>query len=221
MTDIATPQPISLAAEQAAAVPANAAALLARMEALPLSRWHLKARVIIGTATFFDAIDTVAIGLVLPVIGQAWQLTPGEIGWLISGGFLGQMIGAIGFGQLAERIGRIGTMMLTISVFALGGIGSAFAVGFASMMALRMFQGLGLGAQVPVAATYINEIAPAGKRGSFVLLYEFIFAFGIVIAGFLGRWAIPNLGWQSLFLVGSIPTLVVLLLLSMLQESQR
>ena len=222
MTDIATPRPIALGTGEAAVTSANAAApLLARMEALPLSRWHLKARVIIGTATFFDAIDTVAIGLVLPVIGQAWQLTPSEIGWLISGGFLGQMIGAIGFGQLAERIGRIGTMMLTISVFALGGIGSAFAVGFASMMALRMFQGLGLGAQVPVAATYINEIAPAGKRGSFVLLYEFIFAFGIVIAGFLGRWAIPNLGWQSLFLIGSIPPLVVLLLLRMLPESPR
>jgi MFS transporter, putative metabolite:H+ symporter len=195
MTDIATAQPASLATNRDAAVQGRAAGvLLASMEALPLSRWHFKARLIIGTATFFDAIDTVAIGLVLPVIGQAWHLTPGEIGWLISGGFFGQMIGAIGFGQLAERIGRIRTMMFTISIFALGGIATTFAAGLASMLAFRIFQGLGMGAQVPVAATYINEIAPASKRGTFVLLYEFIFAFGIVVAGFVGRWATPELG---------------------------
>ena len=191
------------------------------MEALPLSRWHLKARVIVGSATFFDALDTVAIGLVLPVIGQAWHMTPEQIGWLISGGFLGQFIGAIGFGHLAERIGRISTIMITTAIFALGGLASAFATGFASMIVLRMLQGLGLGAEVPVAAAYINEIAPANKRGSFVLLYEFIFAVGIVVAGFVGRWAIPNWGWQSLFLIGSIPPLIALFFMRMLPELPR
>src|SRR5256885_9865955 len=62
------------------------------------------------------------------------------------------------------------------------------SAGFASMFALRLLQGLGLGSEVPVAATYINEIAPASKRGTFVLLYESIFAVGIVAAGFIGRW---------------------------------
>lgn len=223
MTDIATPRSVPIASGDATSMAAAgaAAAIVARMEALPLSRWHLKARVIVGSATFFDAVDTVAIGLVLPVIGQAWHLTPGEIGWLISGGFFGQMIGAIGFGQLAERIGRIGTVMITTAIFAIGGIASAFAAGFVSMFLLRMVQGLGLGAEVPVAATYINEIAPASKRGSFVLLYEFIFAVGIVTSGFIGRWAIPSLGWQSLFLIGSIPPLVVLVLMRKLPESPR
>ena len=195
--------------------------IAARMEALPVSSWHLKARVIVGSATFFDAIDAVAIGMILPVIGRAWQLSPGEIGWLISGGFLGQMIGAIGFGQLAERIGRIPTAMITTAVFALGGIGSTFAVGFASMLALRFLQGLGLGAEVPVAAAYINEIAPAKNRGRFVLFYEFVFAIGLLVAGFVGRWAIPSWGWQSILWIGSIPPLFVLVLLRTLPKSPR
>jgi putative MFS transporter len=112
-------------------------------------------------------------------------------------------------------------MMLAISIFALGGIASTFATGFASMILVRMCLGLGLGGQVPIAATYINEIAPAAKRGSFVLLYEFVFAAGIVVAGFLGRWSIPAWGWQSLFLIGSIPPLFVLLLIRTLPESPR
>jgi len=222
MTNIAASDPAAIAADNATISTAVApSTLVGRMEALPLSAWHIKARIIVGSATFFDAVDTVAIGMVLPVIGQAWQLTPGEIGWLISGGFVGQMIGAIGFGQLAERIGRIPTAMITTAIFALGGIGSAFAIGFVSMFALRFLQGLGLGAEVPVAATYFNEIAPAGKRGRFVLLYEFIFAVGILVSGFIGRWAIPTWGWQSIFLIGSIPPLVVLLFMRTLPESPR
>jgi MFS transporter, putative metabolite:H+ symporter len=221
MSNVAAQGSIPVAADTTASAATKSAKILGRMEALPLSVWHLKARAIVGSATFFDAVDTVAIGMVLPVIGQAWHLTPGEIGWLISGGFLGQMIGAIGFGQLAERIGRIPTAMITTAIFALGGIASVFAVGFASMFVLRFLQGLGLGAEVPVAATYINEIAPAERRGRFVLLYEFVFAVGIVVSGFIGRWAIPAWGWQSIFLIGSIPPLIVLVLMRMLPESPR
>jgi putative MFS transporter len=195
--------------------------LVARLDALPISRWHLKARGLVGSATFFDGVDSVAIGMVLPVIAQAWGLTPQEIGWLISGGFLGQMIGAVGFGFLAEKIGRIPTLMLTTAVFAVGGIASAFAWGFGSMFVLRTLQGLGLGAEVPVAATYINEIAPADKRGRFVLLYEFIFVVGLVAAGFLGRFVVPTWGWQAFVLLGSVPPLLVLLFLRTLPESPR
>ncbi len=222
MTEMAAPGAVPIRVNERVVTAADAAAsVAARMEALPLSRWHLKARVIVGSATFFDAVDTVAIGLALPVIGQAWHMTPEQIGWLISGGFLGQFIGAIGFGHLAERIGRIPTIMITTVIFALGGLASAFATGFASMIVLRMLQGLGLGAEVPVAAAYINEIAPANKRGSFVLLYEFVFAVGIVIAGFIGRWAIPNWGWQSVFMIGSIPPLIALFFMRLLPESPR
>jgi putative MFS transporter len=191
------------------------------MERLPLSSWHLRARAIVGSATFFDGIDYVAIGMVLPVIGELWHLTPGQIGWLISGGFFGQMIGAIGFGRLAERIGRIPTAVLTTAVFALGGVASAFAWSFATMLVIRFLQGLGLGAEVPVAATYINEIAPASGRGRFVLLYELLFAVGLVAAGFLGRYMIPVWGWQSIFWIGSVPPLLIIPLLLRLPESPR
>lgn len=65
MAEIATPGAVPIPAkEQVLTATGAAATVAARMEALPLSRWHLKARVIVGSATFFDAVDTVAIGLV-------------------------------------------------------------------------------------------------------------------------------------------------------------
>jgi putative MFS transporter len=64
--------------ELAAPAPATAA-LLGRIERLPLSRWHLKARVIIGTATFFDGIDFLAIALALPVLAGSWHLSQVQV----------------------------------------------------------------------------------------------------------------------------------------------
>ena len=82
MAEMATPGAVPIPANEQVATATDASATVAaRMEAFPLSRWHLKARIIVGSATFFDAVDTVAIGLVLPVIGQAWHMTPEQIGW--------------------------------------------------------------------------------------------------------------------------------------------
>ena len=64
MAEIATPGAVPIKANEQVATTTDASATVAaRMEAFPLSRWHLKARVIVGSATFFDAVDTVAIGL--------------------------------------------------------------------------------------------------------------------------------------------------------------
>jgi MFS transporter, putative metabolite:H+ symporter len=75
--------------------------ILARIERLPLSSWQIKTRIVVGTATFFDAFDALSIAYVLPAIGPMWKLTPSAIGWLISAGFFGQLIGALIGGALA------------------------------------------------------------------------------------------------------------------------
>src|SRR3982751_167891 len=93
--------------------------IAARIERLPLSPWHLKLRIIMGIALFFDAFDALAIAYVLPVLIGMWKLAPSQIGALIAAGFAGQLVGAIFFGWLAERIGRIGGAVLTVALFSL------------------------------------------------------------------------------------------------------
>jgi putative MFS transporter len=92
--------------------------VVARIERIPISTWHVKARVIIGVATFFDAFDALAIAFVLPVLVPLWKLTAPEAGLLISSGYLGQLVGALVFGWAAQRFGRVKAMVWAVLVFA-------------------------------------------------------------------------------------------------------
>lgn len=193
----------------------------ARIERLPMSAWHVKARVIIGVATFFDAFDALAIAFVLPVIAPLWKLTGPQIGFMISAGYLGQLVGALLFGWVAQRFGRVTALAWSVAVLSLMSLACALAWDYQSLLVLRTLQGLGLGGEVPVAAVYISEIARAKGRGRFVLLYELIFPVGLVGAGLVARWVVPHLGWQYMFVIGALPAMLVLFMRRQLPESPR
>ena len=194
---------------------------MARIERLPTSWWQVKARIIVGTATFFDAFDALAIASVLPVVAPLWKLTQPQTGFLISAGFLGQLVGALLFGWLAEHHGRMTAMIWSIALFSMMSLVCAFAFDYWSLLVLRAIQGIGLGGEVPVAAVFISELAKAKGRGRFVLLYELVFPIGLVAASLVGLWVVPRLGWQYMFAIGALPGLLALLLRRLLPESPR
>lgn len=214
-----------MTASQTAAQPLTAGAatpedILARIERLPLSSWQIRTRIIVGTATFFDAFDALAIAYVLPVVVPVWKLTPGAISWLISAGYVGQLIGALIGGALTDRIGRRPMIVASVLWFGLFSLACGWAWDYQSLLVLRLLQGLGLGAEVPVAATYISELARAKGRGRFVLLFELVFPVGLLAVAVIGRWIVP-LGWQYLFFVGGVPALFALFMMLRLPESPR
>jgi putative MFS transporter len=195
--------------------------IVARLERLPTSWWQVKTRIIVGVATFFDAFDALAIATVLPVIVPLWKLTPPQIGFMISAGFLGQLIGALLFGWVAERFGRMTAMIWSIALFAVMSLVCAFAWDYNSLLVFRTIQGIGLGGEVPVAAVFISELAKAKGRGRFVLLYELVFPIGLVTASLVGLWVVPRYGWQIMFVIGALPAFLALALRWLLPESPR
>jgi putative MFS transporter len=195
--------------------------IVARIERLPLSSWHIKIGGIIGTGFFFDAFDAMAIAYTLPVLVGLWHLAPSQIGFAISIGFAGQLVGSVFFGWLAERIGRVPCAIASVAIFSVMSFGCAFAWDLPSMAVMRLVQGLGLGGAIPIFATYVNELASAKRRGRFAISYQATFAIGLPITAFIGRFVVPNFGWHWMFILGALPALLVLPFARYLPESPR
>ena len=178
-------------------------------------------RVIVGIATFFDAYTVLAIAFAMPSLVTEWKLTPAEVGLIISAGYVGQLFGAVIFGSVAEKFGRLKTLMITIVLFVSMDIACLFAWSGVAMMAFRFLQGVGTGGEVPVASAYINEFIGAEKRGRFFLLYEVIFPIGLMFAGMAGYFLVPIYGWKAMFIVGLVPSVLTIPLRYFMPESPR
>ena len=197
------------------------ARLMARMENVPFSRWHTKARIVMGTATFFDAFDALSLAFALPVLIGLWGISPAQIGILIAASYLGQLIGALVFSSIAERFGRTRGATAAVFIMSVMSLVCAFAGNFNALLVTRFIQGIGIGGHMPVAAAYISELSQAVGRGRFFLLYEMIFPVGLMATGQIGAIVVPTLGWQAMFLIGALPGLVIAGFIWFLPESPR
>jgi putative MFS transporter len=195
--------------------------IAARMERLPHSSWHNKLRLVIGSVNFSDAFDALSVAYVVPALIPLWHIVPAEIGLLISIGYVGQMIGAVLSGWLAERYGRVPLMVANIVLFSLMSLACVFAQNYPTLLTLRFVQGIGLGGEVPISNTYISEFAPSAWRGRFVLMQQLLFAVGLTTAALVGVFVVPHLGWQWMFVLGALPGLLVLPMIRVLPESPR
>ncbi|MET9595284.1 MFS transporter [Streptomyces sp. NPDC006516] len=195
--------------------------IAARLERLPHSRWHIKVRFLIGAVTFFEAFDQLLAASALPVLMKEWDLTTGQATFAVTAASVGMLLGALVAGWLGDHIGRVRTVALGVAVTGLASFAVAFSGSIETFSLFRFAQGLGIGGVVPVAATYINEIARSDKRGRFVLLYEMIFPAGLAAATLLAVWVVPSFGWRAMFVVGALPVLIAALLPRHVEESPR
>jgi putative MFS transporter len=184
--------------------------------------WSVRSRApwLLGVLMLFDSWDSVVIAFTLPLLTAAWKLTPLESSWLVSAGYAGQFLGAVVFGSVAERFGRLPILKLLVLVMSLLAVGCAMAQGFSQLLALRALQGIAIGGALPVAISYINEVAPTATRGRYFGTFQFLMTSGFGLAALASAWIIPAFGWPIMFALGAVPVLV-LPFTGMLPESPR
>ncbi|MEQ1869489.1 MAG: MFS transporter [Vicinamibacterales bacterium] len=197
------------------------AALIGRLERVPFSKWHVQARIIVGSATLLDAFDALSLAFALPVLIARWHLTATETGLLIGAGYLGQLVGALLLGAAAERYGRVPSMTMAVTLMSVMGLACGLSESYSVLLVCRVVQGIGIGGEMPVAAAYISELSRAHGRGRSFLLYEMIFPVGLMLTGQVAAWVVPVYGWQVLFFAGAVPGLLVAASLARLPESPR
>jgi putative MFS transporter len=198
---------------------------VARLERLPFGRVHFRIASLLGVGTFFDAFDSLVIATVLTVVITSFHVSLGSAGLLISAAYIGQFIGALTLGVVAERYGRRLAFIGSLAVFGLLSLAAAAAWNFESLLVLRLLQGIGLGAEVPIAGALFNEFVRGRSRGRAVMIYESIFSWGILLAPLIGLLFFqlfgPELGWRLLFAFGALPVVVAVVAYFKLPESPR
>lgn len=159
---------------------------------------------IVGTAWLFDAMDVGLLSFIMPIVHKEWALTNSQTGLISSISTIGMICGGFFFGYLADRIGRKDTLMLSLLTFSIGNFVLAFAQGFDSFLIIRFFVGMGLGGELPVAATYVSDLYSGTKRSRMLILADSFWALGWLVASFLSFALNGVLSWRGLLIVTAI-----------------
>lgn len=193
----------------------------ARLDRLPLGRFHRRVMMLVGIGMFFDGFDIYVAGIVLGATIKSGFATLGDAAAFISATFVGMMLGSIITGFLGDRFGRRFTYQFNLAVFGLASLAAAFAPSMTVLIALRFIIGFGLGAENVVGYATLTEFVPPAARGRWLGFLAVIVVTGLPIALLLGYALVPHFGWRVMFVLGGIGALFVWRLRKSLPESPR
>jgi AAHS family 4-hydroxybenzoate transporter-like MFS transporter len=176
-----------------------------------------------GLVQVCDGYDLNAIAWAAPSLIKGWGLAPSGFTVAFLWSSIGIMIGALAAGPLGDRFGRKPVLVVSLTIFGLASLLSAFAGSLGMLALLRFFTGLGIGGGFSGAASLTGDYAPARRR-ALMIMASFT---GAPIGGFVGGqivalWLLPSFGWQSIFIAGGLfPLALVLVIAFWLPESPR
>ena len=166
---------------------------------------------IFGLVWTADAMQVLAVGFTAASIAATFGLTVPQALQTGTLFFLGMLIGAVGFGRLADRIGRRRVLIVTVACDAVFGILSIFAPNFVVLLVLRFLTGAAVGGTLPVDYAMMSEFLPARSRGRWLVMLEGFWAVGTLIVA-LAAWLIALAGltdgWRYIFAVTAIPAVI-------------
>ncbi|MBJ7546400.1 aromatic acid/H+ symport family MFS transporter, partial [Pseudomonas sp. OA3] len=131
----------------------------------------------------------------------------------------GMMFGALGFGTLADRIGRKKGIAICFVLFSTATILNGFATSPTEFGIFRFIAGLGCGGLMPNAVALMNEYAPKRLRSTLVAVMFSGYSLGGMLAAGVGIYMLPRFGWESMFFAAAVPLLLLPLILWKLPES--
>ncbi|WP_144113888.1 MFS transporter [Paraburkholderia sp. BCC1886] len=186
----------------------------------PLGRYQTFL-VFLGFITIvFDGFDAVVMGYIAPQLRIDWGLSHDAIGAILSAGLVGQAIGAIVGGPLADRFGRKPIVVANVLFFGIWTLATAMSSDVRGMVIFRFLTGLGLGAAIPNTSTLIAEYAPKRMRSFLITVTLCGYTAGGAAGGFAAAWMIPHMGWRSVVIAaGVLPVILAVVLLGAMPES--
>ncbi len=200
--------------------------LLPRLDRLPWSRWHWKVWVILAGGMFLEGLVLSLGGSTLGTVIKLFNLTKTEAVALTPAFLVGEMVGGIVLGSLADMHGRKLLFIVTMAIIAFGSLLSAASVDYGMLLASRIIAGFGIGGELGSAIAAMEEFSPVKVRGVSVGTGNGVmFDFGTFVAGFIGYFAISYLpvsyGWRIAFVSAVVLAALIFIARLDLPESIR
>jgi MFS family permease len=201
----------------------------ARLDRLPWSAWHWRVVVALGVSWLLDGLEVTVVGSLGPALQrpETLGLSAGDIGWAASAYIGGAVLGALFFGRLADRLGRKRIFLVTLAVYLVATVATAFTWDIASFAFCRFVTGFGIGGEYAAINSAIDELIPARVRGQVDLAINGTFWVGAALGaglsivllhpGFIG----PEWGWRIAFGLGGVLGIAILLVRRHVPESPR
>ncbi|MGO2299116.1 MFS transporter [Paucilactobacillus nenjiangensis] len=159
---------------------------------------------IIGTAWLFDAMDVALLSFIMPLLKVEWSLTAGQLGLVSASTSLGMVVGAPLCGLLADKYGRKNVLIGTLILFSLSNILLTLTQNVSAFIVIRFITGIGLGGELPVAATAVADRFQGKKQAKMLVVADSFWAIGWIIAALLSFFVMPKIGWRYTIIVASI-----------------
>ncbi len=201
-----------------------------RLDRLPWSKWHWLVVVGLGAVWILDGLEVTIVGSIAAVWeepGSGLSLSASQVGIAGAVYVAGACLGALFFGQLTDRWGRKKLFMITLAVYLVATVLSAFATTPLYLYVMRFFTGAGIGGEYAAINSAIDELIPAKYRGRVDLAINGSFWVGATAGAVL---SIPlldtalfpiDVGWRLAFGLGAILGVGILLVRRYVPESPR
>lgn len=175
-----------------------------------------------GLGYGFDAYAVNIFGMLSPIIAKELDISIKMIGVIGSLFLIGYTIGTIGFGYLADKIGRRNSLRFSILLYGTTTVLGGFVSSIAAVTGLRFLTGVGGAGELAVGAPYTAEMWPPKYRavGTGGIMFG-LYSIGYIVAALVALMIVPHYGWRYAFIFAAVPALGVLWLRTAVDDSPR
>jgi len=198
-----------------------------RLDRLPWSRWHWLVVIGLGITWILDGFEVTLVGAIASVLTkpQTLHLTTHQASSAGTWYLLGAVAGALFFGYLTDRLGRKKLFMVTLGVYLIFTVATAFAWNFYSFAIFRVLAGAGIGGEYAAINSAIDELIPARVRGRVALAINGSWWVGTAAAAIISYELLIHLSetisWRIGFGVGALLAVGILTIRRFIPESPR
>src|SRR5918912_766334 len=171
-----------------------------------------------------DAFDFQVFTFMLTAVAAAFALSQAQAGLIATATLVVSALGGVLAGMLADQIGRVRTLMVTVGVYSVFTFLSGVSQSYEQLLVFRSLQGLGFGGEWAAGAILVAEIANPAQRGRVLGAIQSAWAvgWGLPAIAYTIVFSVtsPELGWRILFWVGIIPALLIFYVRSFVKEPE-